>query len=50
MKFYIKKIVSLNPDRYDFIETSKAHKDYKIYLSFCKEELKDFESWLMTEI
>lgn len=52
MNLYVKKIVSLNPDRYDYILLEDAHKLYMYYLLLCtlEEWFKDFNYWLQSEI
>ena len=58
MKLYVKKIWSLNPDLYKFIEFNKAQKEYNEWLkdslnsSYYKkgDEIKSFEEWLKTEV
>lgn len=54
---YVKKIVSLNPKRYEYIELKKATHHYQQYVSMClyhnkncKTILKTFKEWLTTEI
>lgn len=49
MKLYVKKITSLNPTKYKFIELEKAqHEYYKWTLEFGVK--KTFPQWLNTEI
>ena len=59
MKFYVKKIWSLNPTKYKYVEFSKAHKEYTSWFAYVAlkrpeykyvEPIKTFEEWLKTEI
>ena len=56
MKTFVKKLVSLNPDRYENIEFDQALKDYAEWCFFLGHngnsinELKTFISWLDSEI
>lgn len=60
INYYVKKLVSLNPDRYDYIEKSKAISGYYMYLQSILEQMKElldiqdipktFQEWLETEI
>ena len=50
---YVKKIVSLSPDRYAFFTLEKMLQDYYVYLyTVCNYKLKakSFTKWLNTEI
>ena len=56
-KLYVRKLVSLNPDRYEKISLKKA---IRMYARYCyifgkaetqyRNDLKTFEQWLETEI
>lgn len=53
--FYIKKITSLNPNRYKFITFAKANKLYGEYvmnvLRHSEEiKIKTFNEWCLTEL
>lgn len=51
MELYVKKLVSLNPDAYDYIPLSKAIKSYGAYVGLMVEgSEKSFEEWCATEI
>lgn len=59
MEYYIKKLWSLNPDKYKFVEVTKANGQYREYVqSWVKSKiqfggdypLKSFEEWAETEI
>ena len=65
MKFYVKKIWSLNPKKHKYITLEKAQKEYQEWLTYTaanselalkariiapKEFHKPFELWLKTEI
>ena len=59
MKFYVKKIWSLNPTKYKYVELSKAQAEYTGWYTYVSlnnpyyhevMKLKTFEEWLKTEI
>lgn len=56
-KLYYKKIKSLNPIKYKFLEISKGTKEYQKYLDIVfskpkvkQSDVKTFSQWLKTEI
>jgi hypothetical protein len=51
MNLYVKKLVSLNPDRYEFIEFNEAKYNYYQYAILIKDGYtKTFKEWCDTEI
>jgi len=58
IKYYVKKLVSLSPDKYKFVDPNKAYKSYCDWIKHIitmpsydfKESYKSFEKWLATEI
>lgn len=62
MNLYLKKLVSLNPKRHEFIELSRAIERYGHYILAveawrrsgkalpAERKAKSFEAWLKTEI
>ena len=58
VKLYVKKIVSLNPNKYVYINYQKALKEYDGYITECLKvsdrfkpyNVKNFKDWLATEI
>jgi len=53
-KLYVRKLVSLNPDRYEKISLKKAIKEYARYCNNARDDnrpdYKTFDNWLETEI
>lgn len=56
-KLYYKKICSLHPTKYKFLEISKATKKYQEYIDIVfsnpnvkDSDIKNFSDWLKTEI
>ena len=56
-KLFAKKLVSQEPDQYDFKPLSRLIVDYANYVYFCKIQAqkeptltKTFDEWLLTEI
>lgn len=53
---YVKKIWSLNPDEYKYVDITKLHDKYTDYVVNCvkcgmkREYIKKFDWWLKTEI
>lgn len=48
---FVKKIVSLNPDKFKFVSLEWAFDSYSVYLLKCKGgTAKSFRQWLKTEI
>ena len=45
---FVKKIVSLSPDLFDFVELDKAIESYDFYVH--SGGVKGFEEWCATEI
>ena len=55
LNLLVKKIVSLDPDRFDYIEVGEAIRGYKSYIASVVKspyanEAKGFTEWLGTEI
>lgn len=54
MTLYVKKLYSLNPDKYKYIRIETATDNYSRYVANCIDtghnEWKTFEQWLKTEI
>lgn len=55
MKIYVKKIVSLHPNKYQFIKFDEAIKKYQRYcqniaISPYATDCKNLDAWLLTEI
>lgn len=50
---YVKKLVSLNPKQWKYIQVERATEDYGYYLEQCNKAFivaKSFQNWLRTEI
>ena len=51
--FYVKKVVSFNPEKYAYLEINEALRKYAEYLKLAIEKgafIKNFETWIITEI
>lgn len=54
-EIYVKKLVSLNPDEYDYLKIDIAWTSYNVYIENCRKTVpqtfpKTFVEWLETEI